>query len=749
MFTPAGGQSRNVRTTRARQRPEAPSLEAVSLGPPSYSYGSPVLLRSRKANKTDSNPNTPIRATSTSAAARGDVSLQESSGPLSLQDIEASLNRRRSLRSASRSVGRSSPSSSSRQGGRNQSEVYLDYEVTQSSLDKSDEAESSDDSEAIKETQYEDDVESGEITPSTDNHKRPSLGQRCMNQLDFFWFLLARLGDVIVKSLRRLQQNALYLARKYSRAWKWLLLPLLGLLLYPYLSSYLAPGHRAGSEVFAVPEGLPQTYDDLVSRLASLEKSMYLHTSTFGDIRDLTKKLHESSLASAENQASVASRMQKLELLEQKTRDELQVLQGADLENVPQKAVHELREQVHDIRDKMEIVSAELQRSLNQVQEITATPTNPSPDSLASRLGVFDTRFIDQLKRLVDRDGVLSESADPPMQILEKDADTGELVLAPSFREILERSLIPDDSNGHQAHGILQFIKELSLNATHAGGLVTQADLGDSVQARIDDLLQKFQPNSAARQRYASSVSDLSTIRPEVEQLIGKAIHTYSADVLARPDFAAYTSGARINPFLTSPTYLHRPRQVIPRMLSRLLFNLGSTWSHSPAVAIHPNNAVGMCWAFPGSSGQLCVKLSQSVLLEEIVIEHVPYEVAHDVASAPKDLEIWVHSLLQPSDAASMASGAAEAHVRRPPADGFTHLMDVQYDIHSETGAVQRFSVPDSFRMLDLPVDQVIYRFKSNWGHEEFTCIYRIRALGRLTTGEDAIGIGGDIDEPM
>lgn len=253
-------------------------------------------------------------------------------------------------------------------------------------------------------------------------------------------------------------------------------------------------------------------------------------------------------------------------------------------------------------------------------------------------------------------------------------------------------------------------------------------------------------------QSWSMRTSNVSALA--VEHLVVSAIHKHSCDILGRPDYASYPSGARVNPYLTSPTYLHRPSALIPRFFSYIFFNIGSSWSHPPAVAIQPSNAVGLCWAFPGTTGQLSVKLSHAIILTDIAVEHVHPDIAHDATTAPKDLEIWAHIGVEAAeelDAESSFDTDSSSNLRHAPAAGFVHVMDITYNVYKAEQSVQTFTVPQSMRRLNAPVNQVVYRIKSNWGKEEFTCVYRVRAIGhrQLIEDRDEIAMDEDIASDM
>ncbi|QSL64252.1 hypothetical protein MERGE_000408 [Pneumocystis wakefieldiae] len=218
-----------------------------------------------------------------------------------------------------------------------------------------------------------------------------------------------------------------------------------------------------------------------------------------------------------------------------------------------------------------------------------------------------------------------------------------------------------------------------------------------------------------------------------VETLIEAALHKYSSDVLARPDFALYSSGARIDPFLTSPTYLQRPTRFIPRLLSKIFWNIGCTWGYPPAMAINHENTVGMCWAFPGSSGQISIRLSETIFLTDITIEHVHSDIAHDISTAPRDIQFWAHIDQPDLQELVIQHTSSQPLNSNPPSKSYFLIATVTYDIFS-TYSIQTFPIPAVIQQLNIPVQNVLFRILNNWGNDKFTCLYRIRVHGSKLT---------------
>jgi hypothetical protein len=218
-----------------------------------------------------------------------------------------------------------------------------------------------------------------------------------------------------------------------------------------------------------------------------------------------------------------------------------------------------------------------------------------------------------------------------------------------------------------------------------------------------------------------------------MNSIVETALHRYTTDTLAKPDYALYSSGARINPLLTSPTYFHSPKNILKRLGSYVFGGAGSTWGHQPAMALFQDTNVGMCWAFPGSQGGLGIRLSEPVMVTDISVEHVHREVSKNVGSAPRQWSVYalVTDDIARSQIDTINSGLYDSLPTVNLPRGYTLLVRGEYNINDdENRSIQTFPVPNAIRQLNVPVEQVVFAVGSNWGNNEYTCLYRVRVHG-------------------
>lgn len=244
--------------------------------------------------------------------------------------------------------------------------------------------------------------------------------------------------------------------------------------------------------------------------------------------------------------------------------------------------------------------------------------------------------------------------------------------------------------------------------------------------------------------------SDGKDVTGLIGTLVDNAVLRWSKDGIAIPDYASYFAGARVIPQLTSPTYK------IPTPSSWGSWGwLGSTSAEGrpPVTALHPDIHVGNCWPFKGSHGQLGVMLARSIIITDITIDHAAKEVAFDVRSAPKKMEVW--GLV---DGEQNVKKVAAYHKRReqryrdlvtaanregrppptpedpypttlPPDAHYLRLAQFTYDVNAPSN-VQTFTVPQEIQDLGVDIGVVVLMIRSNWGEPNWTCLYRFRVSG-------------------
>lgn len=237
-----------------------------------------------------------------------------------------------------------------------------------------------------------------------------------------------------------------------------------------------------------------------------------------------------------------------------------------------------------------------------------------------------------------------------------------------------------------------------------------------------------------------------------ISALVDNAVNMRSKDDIAKPDYASYFAGGRVIPQLTSQTF-RIPAKSYWGSWGFGMFGQQTVEGRPPVTAIHPDIHVGNCWPFKGQQGQLGVVLARSIIVTDITIDHAPKEVAFDVRSAPKNMEVW--GLVEGAENIKKVTeyhrrreqryrdlvAAANREGRKPPPpedpypanlppDGnYIRLAQFKYDVNAPSH-IQTFSVPQDIQDLGVDVGIVVLMVRSNWGEKNWTCLYRFRVSG-------------------
>ncbi|KAM5151995.1 SUN domain-containing protein 1 [Mantella aurantiaca] len=183
--------------------------------------------------------------------------------------------------------------------------------------------------------------------------------------------------------------------------------------------------------------------------------------------------------------------------------------------------------------------------------------------------------------------------------------------------------------------------------------------------------------------------------------LVNNALRLYSQDRTGMVDFALESGGGSILGTRCSETY--GTKTALLSLFGIPLWYL----SQSPRVVIQPDMYPGNCWAFKGAEGYLVVRLSMAILPTAFSLEHIPKSLSPtgNITSAPKDFAVY---------------GLDDEYQE----DG-TMLVQSVYDEDGEP--LQTFQVTVE---NEKPFQIVELRILSNWGHADYTCLYRFRAHG-------------------
>ncbi|NXT74379.1 SUN2 protein, partial [Zapornia atra] len=245
-----------------------------------------------------------------------------------------------------------------------------------------------------------------------------------------------------------------------------------------------------------------------------------------------------------------------------------------------------------------------------------------------------------------------------------------------------------------------------------AAGLVLQReDLQAELQALERKILAKVLEDRRLSARDAQGSigvalqqgGNAGVTEEQVHLIVGQALKRYSEDRVGMVDYALESAGASVINTRCSETYETRTA-----LLS--LFGI-PLWYHSqsPRVILQPDVNPGNCWAFRGSQGFAVIRLSGVIRPTAVTLEHIPKALSPQgtIPSAPKDFAVY--GLKEEGEEEGLLLG--------------------QFTYNHDGDPIQTFYLEgDSVSTYQL----VELRVLSNWGHPEYTCIYRFRVHGEL-----------------
>jgi SUN domain-containing protein 1/2 len=356
---------------------------------------------------------------------------------------------------------------------------------------------------------------------------------------------------------------------------------------------------------------------------------------------------------------------------------------------------------------------------------------------VSGRLGALESRLQKESVRASEDRNVDRVTASQGLQAVRHEIDALRNIVTVAQQS--ERVVTAGPTSDEEARAQLSALEERV--GSVEGGVREALELGRHSAKTGDDA-----PTSVAWwNRITSSDKKALTIKAsdgqDVTELIGHLVDTavshHSKDTIAKADFALSSGGATVIPSLTSDTLEIVPRGFRQQVIGYLTGN-GFAIGRPPITVLHHETHNGHCWPFAGDQGQLGVTLAHPVIIEEITIDHVAREVAWDMRSAPRSLEVWglVEGAMNHAKVAAWEDSRNEAGLEVPTqprslprSAKYVRVVQFEYDIH-KPNAVQTFPVDEDVRALGLDFGIVALRVLSNWG-KEFTCLYRFRVHGQ------------------
>lgn len=303
---------------------------------------------------------------------------------------------------------------------------------------------------------------------------------------------------------------------------------------------------------------------------------------------------------------------------------------------------------------------------------------------------------------------------------------------------------------------LTQVAKEISaINKLLAGG----GDFSDQ-EKTLKALLGEIRKAMSTPGKERLTEMDIALITQLIEESLD--------DDTLKPDYALYSAGARIIHGLTTPTYRRGHSNTVWGRLN-IFGRKTATTGRPPEMVLTPDVHAGECWAMSGNQGLIAIRLARPIVVKAVTIEHADSRVVFDIGSAPREIEVWSFDEQHADD---NGLGHLEGVVSSPrwapsnkderaldnldddqadeefsgtkiegrwwreeaPYPGARLLTMAEYRTKDASDASaqrwtrrQTFSVPAFKQRLS---SSVLLRINSNWGHPEFTCLYRVQVHG-------------------
>lgn len=200
-------------------------------------------------------------------------------------------------------------------------------------------------------------------------------------------------------------------------------------------------------------------------------------------------------------------------------------------------------------------------------------------------------------------------------------------------------------------------------------------------------------------------------------------------------DFANVGKGAESIPALTSPSY-SPSIQLDLTCLDRTLWKSFSPRPviHPPEMALSGGNSPGQCWAFIGHTGQLGIQLPAPLRVASFTIEHTGN--SSFIASALRNIVLWGLIRKDSKDVYSVPKPSTHiigAITHLGPQFGSLYkgipLASVTFD--AVQGPTRQTFLVRCYETR-RPFDSLVVQFVGNWGHPDFTCLYRFEVNGEV-----------------
>lgn len=202
--------------------------------------------------------------------------------------------------------------------------------------------------------------------------------------------------------------------------------------------------------------------------------------------------------------------------------------------------------------------------------------------------------------------------------------------------------------------------------------------------------------------KHTVSLGDVTDER--IKKIVRDTLYIYDADKTGLVDYAMEPMGGQIITTRCTENY-HSGKAVVSVLGIPLWYP-----TNTPRTVITPGINPGECWAFENFPGFLVIQLSSRIEIEAFSLEHVNKLLVPNgrIDSAPKNFEVY----------------GLNAEKDKNP----VKLGEYVYDYNGDS--LQFFPVQNEgheFQLIEI-------RITSNHGNPNYTCLYRFRVHGKLSS---------------
>ncbi|KAM7142109.1 SUN domain-containing protein 1 isoform 6-T10 [Molossus nigricans] len=350
------------------------------------------------------------------------------------------------------------------------------------------------------------------------------------------------------------------------------------------------------------------------------------------------------------------------------------------------------------LAEKSEAIQKELEQTKLRTERVhrACCPTHPTS-------GAEQQRHLLSVVTQLERELGLLQSELSALQPLKSSCEKAHEVHSKVEAQVREtvRLLLSADQQDGALDGLLRRLSAQFVSKDDLQGLLRQWELRILQNITHHISVTKQLPPAEAVLSAVTEEGAAGITEAQARVIVNNALKLYSQDKTGMVDFALESGGGSILSTRCSETY-----ETKTALIS--LFGIPLWYfSQSPRVVIQPDMYPGNCWAFRGSQGFLVVRLSMEIRPTSFTLEHIPKTLSPtgNITSAPKEFSVY---------------GLENEYQEEGQLLG-------QFVFDQDGESLQMFPVPER---PERPFQIVELRILSNWGHPEYTCLYRFRVHG-------------------